>query len=226
MSNDFLSIGQAAKRLGVHIETLRRWENDGYITPHYTNRGHRRFALQDLEEFMGYPKKVQVGLFHREKNKMTVTKLIRVPQEGDLIWFNFTCYKVEKVVHFYTQNEHQADSDPNWYEPHIFLSDVSPEEAALYWVGDKHDWDRDDWIGNPSRENVEIGISQYSADVSNSEGRYELRLFVKDGLQDHFPEGSEHEVRLQTGKVIKAKTLLHYDKKEGESFTRILLEEV
>ena len=43
-----ISIGQAAKELGVSIATLRRWEADGKIQAERTPTGHRRYELAQL----------------------------------------------------------------------------------------------------------------------------------------------------------------------------------
>ncbi len=43
-----VSIGQAAKELGVSRETLRRWEAQGKITVERTPKGHRRYDLAQL----------------------------------------------------------------------------------------------------------------------------------------------------------------------------------
>ena len=40
-----ISIGQAAKELGVAKETLRRWEKTGIIVSERTKKGHRRYDL-------------------------------------------------------------------------------------------------------------------------------------------------------------------------------------
>lgn len=55
MSNDasrpWLSLRQAAARLGVHPTTLRRWADEGDIPVLVTPGGHRRFVPADLERF-------------------------------------------------------------------------------------------------------------------------------------------------------------------------------
>lgn len=43
-----VSIGQAAKELGVSKETLRRWEASGKIQSERTPKGHRRYDLSKL----------------------------------------------------------------------------------------------------------------------------------------------------------------------------------
>jgi putative resolvase len=46
---DFLSIGEAAKRLGVSEVTLRRWEKSGKLLSAFRTIGdHRRFAVRDV----------------------------------------------------------------------------------------------------------------------------------------------------------------------------------
>ena len=50
-----LKISQAAERLGVHPETLRRWERDGAIQAERTNGGQRRYTLDRLEQIASAP---------------------------------------------------------------------------------------------------------------------------------------------------------------------------
>src|SRR3972149_7132432 len=45
-----LKISQAAEQLGVHPETLRRWERDGAIKSQRTTGGQRRYSAQELEK--------------------------------------------------------------------------------------------------------------------------------------------------------------------------------
>lgn len=44
----YVSIGRAAKALGVSISTLRRWEETGRIVAEHTEGGHRRYDLAKL----------------------------------------------------------------------------------------------------------------------------------------------------------------------------------
>ncbi len=47
----WLSLSEAALRLGVHATTLRRWADNGDIPVMLTPGGHRRFSLADLDQF-------------------------------------------------------------------------------------------------------------------------------------------------------------------------------
>jgi putative resolvase len=48
-----VSIGKASDLLGVSIDSLRLWEQQGKIHPVYTQGGHRRYKLSDIEEANG-----------------------------------------------------------------------------------------------------------------------------------------------------------------------------
>jgi len=51
--SDLLSIGEAAKYLGVHTNTLRNWSNNKIVrTYHFGRRLDRRFKLQDLDDLI------------------------------------------------------------------------------------------------------------------------------------------------------------------------------
>ena len=47
-----LSAGQLAKELGVHIETIRRWDKEGKIKAKRTGGGHRRFDLNQVKAML------------------------------------------------------------------------------------------------------------------------------------------------------------------------------
>ena len=49
-----VSIGQAAKALGVSIPTLRRWEKEGKMQAERTPHGHRRYDLAQLQGLKPY----------------------------------------------------------------------------------------------------------------------------------------------------------------------------
>ena len=50
---DWLTLGQAAKYLGVAQSTIRKWSDSGRLAAFYTPGGHRRFRRGDLDQFLG-----------------------------------------------------------------------------------------------------------------------------------------------------------------------------
>ena len=50
---EWLTLGQAAKYLGVAQSTIRKWSDSGRLTAFYTPGGHRRFRRSDLDQFLG-----------------------------------------------------------------------------------------------------------------------------------------------------------------------------
>ena len=52
-NDEWLRTPEAAKYLGVHIETMRRWGRDGTIpAAKLGNRGGFRFKREDLDRFL------------------------------------------------------------------------------------------------------------------------------------------------------------------------------
>src|SRR5262245_63095599 len=49
---DWLTLGQAAKYLGVAQSTIRKWSDQGRLPAFYTPGGHRRYRRGDLEIFL------------------------------------------------------------------------------------------------------------------------------------------------------------------------------
>ena len=49
---DWLTLGQAAKVLGVAQSTIRKWSDQGRVPAFYTPGGHRRYRRRDLETFL------------------------------------------------------------------------------------------------------------------------------------------------------------------------------
>ena len=58
----YLSIKEAATFLGVAESTLRRWENEGKLTPERTSGGHRRYSKESLIAFKD----------KKDNNKLTI----------------------------------------------------------------------------------------------------------------------------------------------------------
>jgi excisionase family DNA binding protein len=49
---DWLTLGQAAKYLGVAQSTIRKWSDSGRVPAFYTPGGHRRYRRMDLDTFL------------------------------------------------------------------------------------------------------------------------------------------------------------------------------
>src|SRR5262249_62147924 len=49
---DWLTLGQAAKYLGMAQSTIRKWSDTGRLPAFYTPGGHRRYRRADLDQFL------------------------------------------------------------------------------------------------------------------------------------------------------------------------------
>src|SRR5262252_3339185 len=49
---EWLTLGQAAKYLGVAQSTIRKWSDQGRVPAFYTPGGHRRYRRADLDKFL------------------------------------------------------------------------------------------------------------------------------------------------------------------------------
>ena len=49
---DWLTLGQAARYLGVAQSTIRKWSDQGRVPAFYTPGGHRRYRRGDLDNFL------------------------------------------------------------------------------------------------------------------------------------------------------------------------------
>ncbi len=48
----YLSVTEFAKAIGVHPQTLRRWETSGYLKPHHkTPGGFRYYSDQQVDDY-------------------------------------------------------------------------------------------------------------------------------------------------------------------------------
>src|SRR6266542_60952 len=50
--SEWLTLGQAARFLGVAQSTIRKWSDQGRVPAFYTPGGHRRYRRGDLESFL------------------------------------------------------------------------------------------------------------------------------------------------------------------------------
>lgn len=64
---NLLSIQEAAEFLNVHVDTLRQWEEQGYLTPHRTPGNHRRYEIEELKELLMKTGKPKLTTLERQK---------------------------------------------------------------------------------------------------------------------------------------------------------------
>src|SRR5436190_1815189 len=50
--SEWLTLGQAARFIGVAQSTIRKWSDQGRVPAFYTPGGHRRYRRADLETFL------------------------------------------------------------------------------------------------------------------------------------------------------------------------------
>ena len=83
--SEWLTLGQAARFLGVAQSTIRKWSDNGRVPAFYTPGGHRRYRRADLEAFLdrsgpgGRPKTGPLVLLVDDDEK--VRELVRVNLE-------------------------------------------------------------------------------------------------------------------------------------------------
>lgn len=56
-----LSLGEAAKQLGVSVDTLRRWDRDGKLVTERDANGHRRVPVAEVERLRDSPERHRTG---------------------------------------------------------------------------------------------------------------------------------------------------------------------
>src|SRR3954449_6606531 len=83
--SEWLTLGQAARFLGVAQSTIRKWSDQGRVPAFYPPGGHRRYRRSDLESFLdrsgpaGRPKSGPLVLLVDDDEK--VRELVRVNLE-------------------------------------------------------------------------------------------------------------------------------------------------
>lgn len=81
---EWLTLGQAARFLGVAQSTIRKWSDQGRVPAFYTPGGHRRYRRGDLETFLARsgPGRAQTGpLVLLVDDDDRVRELVRVTLE-------------------------------------------------------------------------------------------------------------------------------------------------
>jgi excisionase family DNA binding protein len=84
----WLTITEAARRLGVHVTTLRRWADDGEISVMFTAGGHRRFSASEVETFKRDQSRLKVmfGLEEIWAEAALSRTRLEVAKQGERVW--------------------------------------------------------------------------------------------------------------------------------------------
>ncbi len=80
---EWLTLGQAAKYLGVAQSTIRKWSDVGRVPAFYTPGGHRRYRRSDLDTFLE-----RSGPGGRDQAGPTVLVIDDDPQVRELVRVN------------------------------------------------------------------------------------------------------------------------------------------
>lgn len=85
MTDEWLSLSNAAKLLGVHPSTVRLWSDKGVLPVHRTQGGHRRYRRSEVQFWADANKKSNVTVVEPESMMQEVVKNIRMQiSEGRL----------------------------------------------------------------------------------------------------------------------------------------------
>jgi molybdopterin-binding protein len=66
---DDISLGEAAKALGVSLDTLRRWDRDGKLDTVRDARNRRRVSLAEVERLASRPRRHEAGVSLSARNR-------------------------------------------------------------------------------------------------------------------------------------------------------------
>ena len=78
---DDLSLGEAAKQLGVSVDTLRRWDRDGKLETVRDERNDRRVPLAEIRRLGGAPDRHMTGTSASPRNRFSGT-VVSVEVDG------------------------------------------------------------------------------------------------------------------------------------------------
>jgi excisionase family DNA binding protein len=89
--SEWLTLGQAARFLGVAQSTIRKWSDQGRVPAFYTPGGHRRYRRSDLESFLdrsgpqGRPKSGPLVLLVDDDARVRELVRVNLEFEGYLV---------------------------------------------------------------------------------------------------------------------------------------------
>lgn len=68
-----MSLGEAARALGVSVDTLRRWDDAGKLHSHRDARGHRRVSAAEVQRLSSAPQRHRTRTRNSARNRMSGT---------------------------------------------------------------------------------------------------------------------------------------------------------
>jgi excisionase family DNA binding protein len=91
MTDEWLSLSDAAKVLGVHPSTVRLWSDKGVLPTHKTQGGHRRYKRSEISLWAQSYKRSRASSIEPEHMMQEVIKTVRMQiSEGRLqaeLWY-------------------------------------------------------------------------------------------------------------------------------------------
>ncbi len=67
---DSLTLGEAAKAVGVSVDTLRRWDREGKLRTHRDARNRRRVPASEIRRLTNRPVRHKTGVQWSPRNRM------------------------------------------------------------------------------------------------------------------------------------------------------------
>jgi molybdopterin-binding protein len=107
MATDDLTLGEAAKALGVSVDTLRRWDRDGKLTTKRDERNRRVVSAAEIERLSKRPSRHDTGSQFSARNRFPgvirsvevdgVMALVEIEAGGFLVTAAITRDSVEEL---------------------------------------------------------------------------------------------------------------------------------
>ena len=95
----YLSIGEFAEAIGKTTQTVRNWDNSGYLKPAKIGLGgHRYYTQEQVDNYLGKDKYIEKLIIKDEKTLKIIT--LRKDEMSDDL-----CEVLEYIIHKYGTEE-------------------------------------------------------------------------------------------------------------------------